>query len=151
MPNYTADRIEVGRLGRWIIEASFERGDISFGGGLMLLRRIDKHSGGLHSATNATGCVPRRGMLKQCMYDLCMVFQASAASGRSAVASIASSRAWNTELKMPISNIKLCAISATIICNTHRVLRITRCIKLSSSPLALLLWRVQPKFSTRLS
>jgi len=45
MPKCTADQIEFGRLGRRIIEANFEGGDISSDGGLMLLRQVDQRIG----------------------------------------------------------------------------------------------------------
>jgi len=45
MPKCTADRIEFGRLGRRVIEASFDGGDISSDGGLLLLRQVDERIG----------------------------------------------------------------------------------------------------------
>jgi len=45
MPNRTAQRIEFGRLGRRVIEANFDGGDLSSDGGLMLLRRVDERIG----------------------------------------------------------------------------------------------------------
>ena len=42
MPNYTADQIEFGRLGRCIIEANFDGGAISSDGGILLLRQVDR-------------------------------------------------------------------------------------------------------------
>ena len=42
MPNRTAQRIEFGRVGRRVIEANFDGGDLSSDGGLMLLRRVDE-------------------------------------------------------------------------------------------------------------
>lgn len=45
MPKCTANQIQFGRLGRRIIEANFNGGDISFDGGLMLLRQVDRRIG----------------------------------------------------------------------------------------------------------
>lgn len=45
MPKCTADRIEFGRLGRRVIEANFDGGDISSEGGLLLLRQVDERIG----------------------------------------------------------------------------------------------------------
>ncbi|MGH8859602.1 MAG: hypothetical protein ACREXG_16475, partial [Polaromonas sp.] len=45
MPNCTGETIEFARLGRRVIEANFEGGDISSNGGLMLLRQLDQRIG----------------------------------------------------------------------------------------------------------
>lgn len=45
MPKCTEGRIEFGRMGRRIIEANFDGGDLSSDGGLMLLRRVDERIG----------------------------------------------------------------------------------------------------------
>ena len=45
MPKCTEGRIEFGRVGRRIIEANFDGGDLSSDGGLMLLRRVDERIG----------------------------------------------------------------------------------------------------------
>lgn len=45
MPKCTANQIQFGCLGRRIIEANFNGGDISSDGGLMLLRQVDRRIG----------------------------------------------------------------------------------------------------------
>ena len=45
MPKCTEPTIEMGRLGRRVIEANFEGGDISSDGGVLLLRRVDERIG----------------------------------------------------------------------------------------------------------
>lgn len=53
MPNCTADQIEFGRLGRRVIEANFEGGDLSSDGGVMLLRQVDERLGLTRAVANA--------------------------------------------------------------------------------------------------
>ena len=45
MPKCTDGTMELGRVGRRVIEANFEGGDISSDGGLLLLRRADERIG----------------------------------------------------------------------------------------------------------
>ena len=45
MPKRTANRIDFGRLGRCLAEAKFDGGALSFDGGLMLLRQLDRKMG----------------------------------------------------------------------------------------------------------
>ena len=45
MPDRTAQRIEFGRVGRRVVEANVDGGDLSSDGGLMLLRRVDERIG----------------------------------------------------------------------------------------------------------
>jgi len=45
MPNRTAQTLQFGKVGRRLIEANFEGGDLSSDGGLMLLRRVDERIG----------------------------------------------------------------------------------------------------------
>lgn len=45
MPNCTDGKLDLGKLGRRVIEANFEGGDLSSDGGLMLLRKVDERIG----------------------------------------------------------------------------------------------------------
>ena len=45
MPKITEERIDLGRLGRRIIEADFSGAELSSDGGLMLLRQFDRRTG----------------------------------------------------------------------------------------------------------
>ncbi|MEO5698831.1 MAG: IS1380 family transposase [Burkholderiaceae bacterium] len=45
MPKCTQDKLDFGRLGRRVVEADFSGGALSSDGGLMLLRRVDRHIG----------------------------------------------------------------------------------------------------------
>ena len=42
MPNCTNEPIEIGKVGRRVIEASFDGGDIVSDGGVLLLRQVDQ-------------------------------------------------------------------------------------------------------------
>ena len=55
MPKCTEDRIELGRVGRRIVEANFRGGDISSDGGLMLLKRVDERLGLTRRAAQLMG------------------------------------------------------------------------------------------------
>ena len=61
MPDCTESRMQFGRLGRRVIEADFDGGDLSSDGGLMLLRQINqsiKLSRGMTAATSCNACPP---------------------------------------------------------------------------------------------
>ena len=55
MPDCTESRMQFGRLGRSVIEADFDGGDLSSDGGLMLLRQIDQRIGLSRAAAAAIG------------------------------------------------------------------------------------------------
>src|SRR5512137_2631882 len=83
MPDRTAQRIEFGRVGRRVIEANFDGGDLSSDGGLMLLRRVDERIG-LTRAVAAVFSDPRdparithrlRDLLAQRLYGLCCGYE----------------------------------------------------------------------------
>lgn len=83
MPKCTADRIEFGRLGRRVIEANFDGGDISADGGLLLLHQVDERIG----LTRAVAAVlddardperithPLRDLVAQRVYALCAGYE----------------------------------------------------------------------------
>lgn len=83
MPKCTADRIAFGRLGRRVIEANFDGGDISSDGGLLLLRQVDERIG----LTRAVAAVledardperithPLRDLVAQRVYALCTGYE----------------------------------------------------------------------------
>ena len=62
MPNRTAQRIEFGWVGRRVIEANFEGGDLSSDGGLMLLRRVDERIGLTRAVAAMYDRVPTRAL-----------------------------------------------------------------------------------------
>lgn len=83
MPDRTAQRIEFGRVGRRVIEASFDGGDLSSDGGLMLLRRVDERIG-LTRAVAAVFSDARdpakithrlRDLIAQRLYGLCCGYE----------------------------------------------------------------------------
>lgn len=83
MPKCTDRTIEFGRLGRRVIEANFDGGDLSSDGGLLLLRRADERIGLSRSAA-AVLSDPRdptrithtlRDLLAQRIYGLCCGYE----------------------------------------------------------------------------
>jgi hypothetical protein len=83
MPNRTAEPLEFGRVGRRVIEANFDGGDLSSDGGLMLLRQTDERIG-LTRAVAAVFTDPRdparirhrlRDLLAQRLYRLCCGYE----------------------------------------------------------------------------
>lgn len=83
MPKCTEANIDFGRLGRRVIEANFEGGDLSSDGGLMLLRKTDARIG-LSRAAAAAIPDPRdpariehslQEMLAQRIYGLCCGYE----------------------------------------------------------------------------
>lgn len=79
MPNCTVESIELGKVGRRVIEASFDGGDISSDAGVLLLRRADERVGLTRAiaqvfaderrATSVTH--PIHALLAQRIYALC--------------------------------------------------------------------------------
>jgi hypothetical protein len=83
MPKCTDGRVGFGRIGRRVIEANFDGGDISSDGGLLLLRRVDERVG-LSRAAAAVLSDPRdparithslRDLLAQRIYGLCCGYE----------------------------------------------------------------------------
>lgn len=83
MPKCMQGKIEFGRLGRRVIEADFSGGELSSDGGLMLLRRVDRHIG-LTRAAAAVLPDPRdpsriehglEQLLAQRVYGLCCGYE----------------------------------------------------------------------------
>ena len=70
MPKCTDGTMDLGRLGRRVIEANFEGGDIGSDGGLLLLKRVDERIG-LSRAAAAVLSDPRDpGRIKHRLRDL---------------------------------------------------------------------------------
>ena len=83
MPKCTDGTMEWGRVGRRVIEADFEGGDIASDGGVLLLRRVDERIG-LSRAAAAVLSDPRdptrithslRDLLAQRIYGLCCGYE----------------------------------------------------------------------------
>lgn len=83
MPKCTADRIEFGRLGRRVIEANFDGGDISSDGGLLLLRQVDERIGLTRAVAEVLEDArdperithPLRDLVAQRVYALCAGYE----------------------------------------------------------------------------
>jgi hypothetical protein len=80
MPKCTDEAVEFGRVGRRVVQAAFDGGDIVSDGGVLLLKRVDERLGLTHAAARALGD-ERRGasvqhsvhnLLAQRIYGLCL-------------------------------------------------------------------------------
>ena len=79
MPKCTEERIELGRVGRRVIEAAFDGGDLVSDGGVVLLRQVDERIGLTRAAARVFADRRRsasvthsvRDMLAQRVYGLC--------------------------------------------------------------------------------
>jgi hypothetical protein len=79
MPNCTVETVELGRVGRRVIDAAFDGGDIVSDGGVLLLRQVNRRTGLSAAAARAFGDSRRlasvthsvRDMLAQRIYGLC--------------------------------------------------------------------------------
>jgi Transposase DDE domain group 1 len=80
MPKCTDEKVEFGRVGRRVVEATFDGGDIVSDGGVLLLQRVDERLGMTRAAARALGD-ERRGasvqhsmqsLLAQRIYGLCL-------------------------------------------------------------------------------
>lgn len=83
MPKCTERRLALGRVGRRVVEAAFDGGDIATDGGVVLLKQVDERLGLTRSAARAMGD-PRRAasvehslreLLAQRIYGLCCGWQ----------------------------------------------------------------------------
>ena len=80
MPKCTDETVEFGRVGRRIVEAAFDGGDIVSDGGVLLLRQVDERLGLTRAAAHAFGDDRRsasvqhdmRSLLAQRIYGLCL-------------------------------------------------------------------------------
>lgn len=80
MPKCTDEAVEFGRVGRRVVEAAFDGGDIVSDGGVLLLRQVDERLGLTHAAARALGDERRgasvqhtmRSLLAQRIYGLCL-------------------------------------------------------------------------------
>jgi len=80
MPKCTKDKIDLGRVGRRVIEADFTGGDLSSEGGVVLLRQLDQQLGLTKAAARALGDGRRsrsvvhgvQEMVGQRIFGLCM-------------------------------------------------------------------------------
>jgi hypothetical protein len=80
MPKCTDERVEFGRVGRRVIQAAFDGGDIVSDGGVLLLKRVDERLGLTHAAARAMGDERRsasiqhsvHSLLAQRIYGLCL-------------------------------------------------------------------------------
>lgn len=80
MPKCTDERVEFGRVGRRVVEAAFDGGDIVSDGGVLLLKQVDERLGLSRAAALAVGDKRRnasvrhdvRSLLAQRIYALCL-------------------------------------------------------------------------------
>ncbi len=80
MPKCTDRTVEFGRVGRRVVQAAFDGGDIVSDGGVLLLKRVDERIGLTRAAALALGDERRgasiqhdvRSLLAQRIYGLCL-------------------------------------------------------------------------------
>jgi hypothetical protein len=80
MPKCTDEVVEFGRVGRRVVQAAFDGGDIVSDGGVLLLKRVDERLGLTRAAALALGDERRsasiehsmRSLLAQRIYGLCL-------------------------------------------------------------------------------
>ena len=80
MPKCTDETVEFGRVGRRVVEAAFDGGDIVSDGGVLLLKRVDERLGLTRSAARAFGDERRsasvqhsvHSLLSQRIYGMCL-------------------------------------------------------------------------------
>lgn len=80
MPKCTDETVEFGRVGRRVIEAAFDGGDIVSDGGVLLLKQVDERLGLTRAAAKAFGDERRsasvqhslHSLLAQRIYGLCL-------------------------------------------------------------------------------
>ena len=80
MPKCTDETVEFGRVGRRVVEASFDGGDIVSDGGVLLLKQVDERLGLTRAAAQALGDERRASsvrhsvqtLLAQRIYGLCL-------------------------------------------------------------------------------
>jgi hypothetical protein len=70
MPNCTNEPIELGKVGRRVVEASFDGGDIVSDGGVLLLRQVDQRIGLTKSIARVFDDRRRRASVAHGMRDL---------------------------------------------------------------------------------
>ncbi|CUI04699.1 Transposase [Janthinobacterium sp. CG23_2] len=70
MPNCTNEPIELGRVGRRVVEASFDGGDIASDGGVLLLRQVDQRIGLTKAIARVFEDRRRRASVSHSMRDL---------------------------------------------------------------------------------
>jgi hypothetical protein len=70
MPNCTVESIEMGRVGRRVIDAAFDGGDIVSDGGVLLLRQVDQRIGLTKSIARVFDDKRRRASIAHSMRDL---------------------------------------------------------------------------------
>lgn len=80
MPKCTDGQIQFGRVGRRVVQAAFDGGDIVSDGGVLLLKQVDRRLGLSHAAAKALGDERRaasvvhslESVLAQRIYGLCL-------------------------------------------------------------------------------
>jgi Transposase DDE domain group 1 len=70
MPKCTDETVEFGRVGRRVVEAAFDGGDIVSDGGVLLLKRVDERLGLTRAAARAFGDERRSASVAHSMHSL---------------------------------------------------------------------------------
>ena len=80
MPKCTDEAVESGKVGRRVVQATFDGGDIVSDGGVLLLKQLDERIGSTRKAARAFGDERRsarvqhsvHSLLAQRIYGLCL-------------------------------------------------------------------------------
>jgi hypothetical protein len=72
MPKCTDETVEFGRVGRRVVEASFDGGDIVSDGGVLLLKQVDERLGLTRAAAQALGDERRASSVRHSVQTLLM-------------------------------------------------------------------------------
>jgi hypothetical protein len=70
MPNRTVETVELGKVGRRVVEAAFDGGDIVSDGGVLLIRRVDQRIGLTKAISRVFDDGRRRASIKHSLGDL---------------------------------------------------------------------------------
>ncbi|MCW5631800.1 MAG: IS1380 family transposase [Rubrivivax sp.] len=70
MPKCTDETVEFGRVGRRLVQAAFDGGDIVSDGGVLLLKRVDERLGLTSAAARALGDERRSASIEHSMHSL---------------------------------------------------------------------------------
>jgi len=70
MPKCTDETVQFGRVGRRMVEAAFDGGDIVSDGGVLLLKQVDDRLGLPHAAAQAFGDERRSASVQHCVHRL---------------------------------------------------------------------------------
>ena len=72
MPKCTDETVLFGRVGRRVVEAAFDGGDIVSDGGVLLLKQVDERLGLTRAVAQVFGDERRGASVQHSMHSLCV-------------------------------------------------------------------------------